>query len=344
MAALLSIAAPAFARPIDGGIDSAIQSAGFTGVVIAGQTDASPIVRNSGPRNEGAHAIWRYASVTKQLTATIVMQEVAAGRLALDSPVKDYWPEWPAVYSDLVTVRMLLQHRSGLRDPAEDAADADGVPRFYRAAAADPQVSASGFCAEHPRAEPGVGYHYDNCDYLVLGALLEHVTGKPFAALLAERIARPLGLHLGLFAFGRPEARHVRPAREAKVVLASYGAAGGAYGTPLDLWAFDRALIDGSLLPAAARAEMWRGDPALGHAALGVWSYAARLRGCAEPVAIIERRGEIGGVQIRNFLVPETRSAAIAFTARPFAFGEVWQGKGFAYEMLSATVCAGGRG
>jgi D-alanyl-D-alanine carboxypeptidase len=297
-------------------IDSTLQTNRFIGVVLVGRGPAIVYSRNTGPRTEGANAVWRYASVTKQLTALIVMQEVAAGRLALDRAIKDYWPEWPQVYSDLVTIRMLLRHESGLADPAEDKPDAGGVPHFYRSAAADPARAATGFCAEHPRAEPGVGYHYNNCDFIVLGALLEHLTGKPFAQLLQERIATPLGLGtLGLFLFGAPEQPHVRARNDPQVVFASYGAAGSAYGTPLDLWAFDRALMTNRLLPPAATAEMWTGDSRIGHAALGGWSYQASLRGCAAPVMLVERRGEIGGVQIRNFLAPATGQAVIAFRA-----------------------------
>ena len=271
------------------------------------------------------------------------MQEVAAGRLALDQPVKSYWPEWPHVYSDLITVRMLLQHDSGLADPAEDEQDADGVPHFYRSAAADPAKSAVGFCADHPRAEPGTGFHYNNCDFIVLGALLEHITGKPFATLLRERIGAPLGLpSIGLFSFGAPEQAHVRARGEVKVVLGTYGAAGGAYGSPRALLAFDRALMNHRLLAPEPSAEMWRGDPKLGQAALGAWSFAAKLAGCKEPVALVERRGEIGGVQVRNFLAPARGMAIAAFTHQTgIDFGEVWQGRGLSFDLVSAALCGG---
>ncbi|MBV9842863.1 MAG: beta-lactamase family protein [Sphingomonadaceae bacterium] len=325
-------------------IDSTLAKHRFVGVVLVGRGPALTYVRNTGPASQGVDAVWRYASVTKQLTALIVMQEVAAGRLALDTPIKEYWPAWPQVFSDLVTIRMLLQHVSGLADPAEDAQDADGVPHFYRSAAVDPRQAAIGFCAEHPIAEPGTGYHYNNCDYIVLGALLEHITGKPFATLLKERIAAPLGLRtLDLFSFGAPVRPHVRPRAEPVVDLASYGAAGSGFGTPRELWSFDRALMDYRLLSPEATAEMWKGDPKLGFAALGGWSYSASLKGCATPIALFERRGEIGGVQIRNFLAPATKRAVIAFTARPIDFGQVLDGTGFAYDLLSAALCAKAR-
>ena len=96
------------------------------------------------------------------------------------------------------------------------------------------------------------------------------------------------------------------------------------------------------LLSPELTMEMWRPDPKLGQAALGAWSYEVPLAGCAKPVAIVERRGEIGGVQIRNFLLPQTGIALAAFTRAPLIdFGEVWQGKGLSYDLLSAVLCKG---
>ena len=288
------------------------------------------------------------ASVTKQITAVLVLQEVAAGRLALDEPITRAWPDWPQVFADEVTIRELLQHTSGIADPNEpDPAQPAALPAFYTPAngAGTMQYEATHFCAEHPLSRPGAGFHYSNCDYIVLGALLERVTGKPFAALVQERIARPLGIRIGLFRPGVPAAAHVggrdRHGRPDVIGdLGVYGAAGSAYGTPLALLAVDRALLAHRLLDRASTDAMWTGDPRLGYAALGAWAFTAPLRGCAAPVRIVERRGQIGGVQVRNFIMPDDDRALAIFTRlEAFAFGEVWQGRGFAYDALSATAC-----
>jgi D-alanyl-D-alanine carboxypeptidase len=294
--------------------------------------------------------VWRLASVTKQLTALIVMQEVAAGRLDLDRPVRDYWPDWPAPFAGRITARMLLRHQSGLPDPNESRSSAgDDVPDFYRRTGpdADPAQAAVRFCAGPPRRAPMAEYHYNNCDYIVLGVLLERITGQPFATLLAERIAAPLGLTtLGLFdpRAGTPE--DIVPGTladgrmEPALNLGTYGAAGSAYASATDLWRIDRALMNGSLLDPASTAAMWTGDPAIGSAAFGAWSYSTAIAGCARPVRVVERRGLIGGVALRNFLVPARHLALILMTNRgSLDFGEVWQGRGFAYDMLAAALC-----
>ena len=348
----LLAAAPVPDRPAATALDGVIAATRFEGVAIAGDSDRPAIVRTTGlaapDTPNRADGIWRWASVTKQLTAAIVMQEVEAGRLALDRPITDYWPDWPEVFADEITIRQLLQHNSGLADPNSNGPNhPDGMPVFYRPPTGQDSMAyeATHYCAEHPRARPGSGFHYDNCDFIVLGALLEHTTGQPFARLLQERIAKPLGLDIGLFEPGRLPAPHVRGLARAGVPeeigdLATYGAAGSAYGSPLALYAFDRALLTHRLLGPAATEAMWAGNPKLASAALGQWQYRVPLKGCPGALSLVERRGEIGGVQIRNFILPETGRALVLFTRRgDFDFGEVWQGKGFAYEALSAIGC-----
>jgi hypothetical protein len=86
---------------------------------------------------------------------------------------------------------------------------------------------------------------------------------------------------------------------------------------------------------------MWAGDARLGAAALGQWQYDVALSGCPTPVSVVERRGEIGGVAVRNFILPATGRALLLFTRHGgFDFGEVWQRRGFAYSALSAMGCA----
>jgi CubicO group peptidase (beta-lactamase class C family) len=335
----LALTAAAPAPPLD----RIVASAKFDGVVIAGDSDEPSYVHGD------AAAPWRWASVSKQLAATIVMQEVEAGRLSLDRPITDWWPEWPHVYADLITIRDLLRHTSGLADPNEDGPnEASGMPRFYRPPPGQGtmQYEATHYCAEHPRAKPGLVYHYNNCDFIVLGALIERTTGKPYAQLLQERIAAPLGLKIDLFQPDKPAPAHVRGLAKPGVPedignLGTYGAAGSIYGPPLALYAFDRALMAHTLLGEDTTAEMWRGDPKWGQAALGQWQYETTLAGCPAPVSVVERRGQIGGVQIRNFIVPGQGKALVMFTRRgDFDFGEVWQKRGFAYTALSAVGCA----
>jgi len=292
----------------------------------------------------GRNMIWPWASVTKQVVATLVMQEVARGRIALDAQASRYLPALGTARAP--TIRQLLQHQSGLRNPDDSAPDTlsldwKGKPGFYSIGPTGPA-----WCVA-ARAAPGGAWRYNNCDYIVLGAILEKVTGRTTATLFRERIAVPLALSASGFAGDRSAPRPVwlegfyaGPRIGEARVLARFGAAGGLMGREDDLLAFDRGLLSGKLLPAAARSTMWAADPKLGYMALGQWVFEAPLRGCAKPVRIVERRGEIGRFEVRNILLPERDMTIIALTNRPgFDFGEVWQGKGFSYDLLSAAAC-----
>lgn len=314
----------------------------YQGVVAVHFPDGSTI-ESRGRTNSGSKAtVWRWASVTKQVVAVLVMQQVQRGAIELDAPISRYLPNIALPGADAVTVRRLLNHTSGLFDPEDGPKGPDGVPLTYRradlpAATLDPQ------CLSPSGRAPGE-FRYNNCDYVVLGAALEAVTGKRFATLVAERIARPLKLSsLRVLSPGDRDdvsGTDARGETDAAIDPGRYGSAANLAGTAEDLLAFDRALIDGTLLGKAATATMWAGDPKLGYAALGQWSYPVKLAGCAEALQVVERRGQVGNVQVRNLIAPARGVAIVAFAASTTPeFGEPWQGKGLTYDLLRVALC-----
>ncbi len=363
LAVLLGTAAgPAFADanasdgppPLAAAFDRAaavIKAAGLPGELVVTDADALERAAVFGladradklPNRVGQR--WLWASVTKQVTATLVMQEVAARRMALDAPIGRYLPRFGG--DRAITVRELLQHRSGLPNPS-DTAVVDSVPGFYRQTG--PMVRdaarAGDFCSATAKGARGGKWEYNNCDYLVLGAALEAVTGRSYAKLVEERIARPLRIRTlrvagdGVTRGGAAAIGYVAGTPVAAINVATGGAAAALTGSAGDLARFDRGLMTGRLLDPDARATAWAGDPKLGYMALGAWSFLARLKGCAAPVQLVERRGDFGGTQVRNVIAPALGRAIIVFTNDASAeFGEVWQGKGLAYDLLSAALC-----
>lgn len=278
---------------------------------------------------------WRWASVSKMVTAILVLQQVDEGRLALDAAVGAYLPGF-RVNGDRITIRQLLSHTSGLANPdTTPDANADGMPDFYQAAGDWRPV-----CEAAPLAEPGAGFAYNNCDYLVLGDVLEAVSGQTYAELLRTRLAEPLSLTpIGVPSGARVEAIEDGVA-EPSIDPASWGPGGGVYGTTEDLLKIDRALMEGQLISEASRTEMWKGDPTSGFAALSVWSYSPNLGACLGQTRLIERYGEIGGVQVRNFLLPD-KGLALSVYSNDGAtdFGEVWRGAGLSIDLIRAAAC-----
>lgn len=346
-AGLFSAAAPA-APPADvvAKVRARAEAQHFDGAILIGEADGGEATFTLGKDKVAPDAVWRWASITKQLAAVIAMQEVAAGRLDLDSPVTRYWPDWRAPEGARIRIRDLLLHNSGLPQPDESAPDKDGVPGFYRSAAVAPADSAAGYCAGPARAKPLAKFEYNNCDSIVLAEVLRRITGRPFDVLVEERLARPAGMKsVGLFAFGAPAHPHVRPNGEyadvdALIDMGVYGASGGAYGTIGDLWRFDHALLGGRLLDAGAREQMWQSSRANGFYGFFQWIYPSRLAGCGREVRIVERQGLIGGIELRNYIIPESGRALILFSRhRPTELGDPWETRGFAYDLLSAVEC-----
>lgn len=136
-------------------------------------------------RQPVSDASWPWASVTKQVVATLVMQQVEAGTLSLDDKASEHL-SWPTAFP-APTVRQLLQHQSGLNNPDDSPNDADGFPSIYAEGVTEK------FCLLEMSPPGRDGWRYNNCDYVVLGNLLEAVTGDSLDTLIRTRIAEPAG-------------------------------------------------------------------------------------------------------------------------------------------------------
>lgn len=338
------------ADPVDADAASllaAAQAAKLRGTVLLGTMDSSFTiivgVEGAGPPIDKGTGTWRWASVTKQLMAVLAMQEVEAGRLSLDAAIAPYLGGMMVPNADQITVRQLLRHQSGLANPEDGPKDASGRTKRFLTSELSPPPGPLPECFGPPKRSPGGPFEYNNCDYQILGHILERTSGQPLADLVRDRITGPLGMAgTRLLQPGERLSQPVGPQTaydDDKVDESRYGAAGAIVGPARDLWLFDRALMAGRLLKPESLDEMWRGDPKLGYVALGAWSFEAPLKGCPAPVRLIERRGEIGNTQVRNFIAPGAGRAVIAFALGAFDFGEVWQGRGPSFDMLSAALC-----
>jgi D-alanyl-D-alanine carboxypeptidase len=131
------------------------------------------------------------ASISKTFLAALVLELVAEGALRLEDPVDPLLPDLAYRTGPGVTVRMLLDHTSGLHDyflsPKIDRA-LQGAPS--RAWTADRTLTFVG----RPYFAPGTNWHYSNTNYLLLGLIAERVTGRPLAEELRRRFLDPLGL------------------------------------------------------------------------------------------------------------------------------------------------------
>lgn len=225
----------------------------------------------------------RIGSNTKTFTATLVLQLVAEGKIGLDTPVADYLPEFEL--DERITVRMLLQHTSGIfnftGEVYPDGTVVPGIPWSgqewvdNRFKTYQPEELVRFALSKSARFEPGTGWSYSNTNYVLARLLIERVTGRSAAEETQRLIVGPLGLS-GTIVPGisteipEPHAhayyRYVADGQEKTVDVTSQNpswiAAGGdMISTTADLHTFISALVSGKLLPAQLLAEMCTPHP-----------------------------------------------------------------------------------
>ncbi len=131
--------------------------------------------------------VFHIASVTKVFTAALVLKLAEAGKLSLDDQLSVYLPDIPN--AGQVTLRQLLSHTGGLSDRGQP----NPQPGFRRRDT-DTATLISEIGARPLNFAPGTSQAYSNAGYIVLGAVIEKVTGKPWHDALREQLLQPLGL------------------------------------------------------------------------------------------------------------------------------------------------------
>jgi uncharacterized protein YbbC (DUF1343 family)/CubicO group peptidase (beta-lactamase class C family) len=176
------------------GVDSVIQSAVAEGnipgaVLVVGHNGAVVYRKAYGsralePRREpmSLDTVFDLASLTKVIaTTTAVMQLVEHGKVRMNDPVAKYLPEFGQNGKDDITVRQLLTHYSGLEPDLDLKASWVGKDTAFRMA-----------FAETPAQAPGSGFTYSDINFIVLGALVERVSGETLEVYTARHIFTPL--------------------------------------------------------------------------------------------------------------------------------------------------------
>ncbi len=239
----------------------------FSGVLLVARGDDVLLQRAWGlaDRTTGAPVAadtrFRIGSMNKMFTAVATLQLVQAGKLSLDGTVGDYLPGYPNADVAKVTVRQLLTHSGGTGDIFGPQFDA----RRLSLKTHDDYVRLYGTRA--PEHAPGAEQRYSNYGFVLLGAIIERVSGQTYYDYVDAHVFAPAGMH---DSGSLPE--DVAVPRRAKAYQRRDGAwvdaadtlpyrgtaAGGGYSTADDLLKFARALQSGRLLSPALLAEATR--------------------------------------------------------------------------------------
>lgn len=289
---------------------------------------------------------FRIGSVTKTFSTVVLMQLVAEGRVGLDTPVDTYLPG--ALPDERITVRHLLSHRSGLWDYTNDMF-AQTVPGFEsvrdRVFTLQELLDLS---LAHPRtAEPGAAYQYSNTNFVVVGRIIEAVTGRSLHGEYQRRIISPLGLrntfyvHPGTAVPGRHAHGYLTPDEAGLPLVDSTRqtvswaqSAGAMISNPKDLNRFVSALVTGRLVRADLLAEMQRMTPSDGtgraHYGLGL-----RRRDLSCGVSVYGHTGTVQGYYTYAFTSADGRRSvsSLANTSNRGAVNTIMAGT------LEAAFC-----
>jgi len=213
---------------------------------------------------------FRLGSITKQFTAASILLLEERGKLSVTDPVKKYMPDAPAAW-DKITIFHLLTHTSGIPNFTSfpDYASKEPFPTT-------PEQLVARFRDKPLDFEPGEKFSYSNSGYVLLGYLVEKISGETYAKFVQENIFTPLGLKDS----GYDSNAAIIPHRAqgyspgpGGLVNAGYIdmttplSAGGLYSTTEDLLRWEQGLFGGKVLSAASLAKMTtpnKGDYAFG--------------------------------------------------------------------------------
>jgi len=203
---------------------------------------------------------YNIGSIGKTFTGVAIMQLVEAGKLRLDDKLSRFLPEFPFPEKDTITIQQLLNHSSGLGDYMEH----EDYPRRMASIETIADILPLIY-TQKPMFAPGERFGYSNSGMVVLGAIIEKVSGLSYPDYLQKRIFQPAGMTgsrlaresdvLANRSIGyvmTPDRGHIANVRS--IMPAS--ADGGLHTTALDLLRFDQALYDSKLLNPGSRQQM----------------------------------------------------------------------------------------
>lgn len=253
---------------------------------------------------------FRLGSITKQFTAALILQLVDQGKVKVDGKISDYLPVYRKDVGNKVTVHQLLNHTSGIPSYT-------GLPGFMKDVSRNPftvDEFVTKYASNDLEFEPGSKFSYNNSGYFLLGAIVEKVTGKPYATVLKEQILDPLGMkNTGYDVYGTIiEKRAAGYQKTADgYVNAPYldmsipYAAGSLFSTVEDLYLWDQALYTDRVVSPASKALMYK--PNLNDYAYGWAITKTNFSGGAANAPIIAHTGGINGFNTLIARFPEQK-------------------------------------
>jgi CubicO group peptidase (beta-lactamase class C family) len=311
---------------VDAWIAGHLQDKGFIGLSVAVVKDGKVVLakgygKKSLTTGEAvtAETPFGVGSITKQFVAACVLLLAEEGKLSVDDKVAKYFSNLTRAGD--ITLYQLMTHTSGYPDY---------YPLDFTDRRMQKGISAEDLIQQYATGkldfEPGTRYSYSNTGFIILGRVVEKVSGQPFGEFLQRRILDPLGMKHTMFdpdptnpalatgytsfALGSPEPAVAEPKQWNFT-------AGAIYSTAADLALWDMALAEGRVL----KPESWSLMTTPVKLKDGrTWDY-----GCGIDImrmhneTVFEHGGEVGGFLAETVMIPRTKMAVIAFSNADYA-------------------------
>ena len=265
---LITVGCRKLQHQLDDYVQAAHEHWGFNGAVAVAYGGKTILMRGYG----NADAAFRdpnlpttkffIGSITKQFTAAAILLLESDGLVDLHEPITSYLGKFPKVAGDRITIHHLLTHNSGIRD----FVDYPGI-LLQRTSPIPAEEIIATMQNEPLLFEPGSDFSYSNTGYLLLGAIVETVSGQSYEAFLHNRIFKPL--QMNNTGYGRRVMAHPNRAEgytmfESGVLLDAVPiefsvlhSAGALYSTVEDILKWDRALSESKVLSEETTLKMF---------------------------------------------------------------------------------------
>ncbi len=203
-----------------------------------------------------SNTIFQIASLTKQFTSAVILQLQELGMLSVHDKLSKYIPDYPN--GDSISIENLLTHTSGIHNFNDEAFMENNASKTMKL-----ESIIALFKNVPTDFKPGTNYNYSNSNYILLGFIIEKITGKSYYQNIRERIFQPLQMNHSGFDFtflkssdkatgySKLNANNKKPAQilDSSILYA----AGGMYSTVGDLYKWDRALYTDKIIHDSSR-------------------------------------------------------------------------------------------
>lgn len=308
-------------------IDSYARGHNFNGTILIHNNSKTVYQKSFGLANipfkipNTIYTKYKVASITKAFTAVLILQLYEQGKIDPGKPISAYLPDYTGSGGNKVTIHNLLNMTSGLHNMDEgsslESALKNGIPQYQRPYTTDQMLAR--YCSDSLVKEPGKEFDYNNVDYIILGKIIERITGKSFEKNLQEKILQPLQMkNSGMLSqsniidnladtyFYRDDLKTL--VNDLPVYIENWYAAGAMYSTADDILKFSDALFGQKLLKQETLNLMF--TPGLDEYGYGVWVHR-NYEINHKMFTIVKRPGSIMGAQSMLFHIIENGSTII---------------------------------